>query len=87
MNLNIHCWGKKSTYLHSEGRGEINARWFGAALDFGFAIHTEVGLTTIGAKVNNKLVPIGHELKNGDIVEILTTQKVSSRRIEWLESG
>jgi len=66
-------------------KGEVKSMPVGsAALDFGFAIHTEVGLTTIGAKVNNKLVPIGHELKNGDIVEILTTQKYRAT-IEWLK--
>ncbi|MCL9980261.1 MAG: RelA/SpoT family protein [Bacteroidia bacterium] len=53
------------------------------ALDFGFSIHTEVGLKTLGAKVNNKLVPISHELKNGDIVEILTTTKYRATQ-HWL---
>ena len=66
-------------------KGEVKSMPVGSvALDFGFAIHTEVGLTTIGAKVNNKLVPIGHELKNGDIVEILTTQNYRAS-VQWLE--
>ena len=52
-------------------------------LDFGFSIHTEVGLKTLGAKVNNKLVPISYELKNGDIVEILTTTKYRANQ-HWL---
>jgi len=66
-------------------KGEVKSMPVGSvALDFGFAIHTEVGLTTIGAKVNNKLVPIAHELKNGDIVEILTTQKYRADA-KWLE--
>lgn len=57
-------------------KGDVKPMPIGAtALDFGFTIHTEVGMKTIGAKVNNKLVPIHHQLKNGDIVEILTTQK------------
>jgi len=54
------------------------------ALDFAFAVHSQIGLHTIGAKVNNKLVPISHVLKNGDIVEILTTQK-SRANGGWLE--
>ncbi len=57
-------------------KGDVKPMPVGStALDFGFTIHTEVGMKTIGAKVNNKLVPINHLLKNGDIVEILTTQK------------
>lgn len=45
------------------------------ALDFAFDIHTQVGSTCIGAKVNHKLVPLSYKLSNGDQVEILTSQK------------
>jgi guanosine-3',5'-bis(diphosphate) 3'-pyrophosphohydrolase len=45
------------------------------ALDFAFDIHTDVGKKCIGAKVNHKLVPLSHELKSGDQVEIITSNK------------
>ncbi len=45
------------------------------ALDFAFDIHTEIGARCIGAKVNQRLVPLNHVLKNGDQVEILTSSK------------
>ncbi len=66
-------------------KGDVKSLPVGAvALDFGFNIHTEIGLRTIGAKVNNKLVSIQQELKNGDIVEILTTSKARATN-NWLE--
>jgi guanosine-3',5'-bis(diphosphate) 3'-pyrophosphohydrolase len=55
------------------------------ALDFAFEIHTEVGNKCIGAKLNNKLVPISHILTNGDQVEILTSEKQHPKE-EWLNS-
>jgi len=46
------------------------------AVDFAFAVHTQVGEKLIGAKVNNKLINLGTLLKTGDTVEILTTKDV-----------
>jgi GTP pyrophosphokinase len=66
-------------------KGDVKALPTGAtALDFSFSIHTELGKRTLGAKVNNKLVSIQSTLKNGDIVEILTTSKSRVTR-DWLD--
>jgi GTP pyrophosphokinase len=54
------------------------------ALDFAFAVHTAVGEKCIGAKVNHKLVPIGHVLRSGDQVEIITSNKQKPKS-EWLK--
>lgn len=54
------------------------------ALDFAFDIHTEVGYHCLGAKVNQKLVPLNHKLRNGDQVEILTSNKQKPNE-GWLE--
>lgn len=54
------------------------------ALDFAFDIHTEVGSHCLGAKVNQKLVPLNFKLKNGDQVEILTSKKQQPNE-SWLQ--
>lgn len=53
------------------------------ALDFAFEIHSEVGARCIGAKVNNKLVPLSHKLKTGDIIECMTSPKQKPSE-DWL---
>ena len=53
-------------------------------LDFAFAIHTEIGIKTRGAKVNGKLVPLNKELSSGDRVEILTSDKIKPSA-NWLD--
>lgn len=66
-------------------RGELKALPKGAtALDFAFSIHTQVGLTTRGAKVNGKLKPLSHILKSGDQVEIITS-KAQKPSVSWLD--
>lgn len=54
------------------------------ALDFAFEIHTHVGSKCIGAKVNHKLVPLSHQLKSGDQVEIITSKKQNPKE-DWLK--
>jgi guanosine-3',5'-bis(diphosphate) 3'-pyrophosphohydrolase len=53
------------------------------ALDFAFEIHSDVGASCIGAKVNHKLVPLGHKLQNGDQVEVITSSKQVPKE-DWL---
>ena len=65
-------------------RGELKTLPNGAtALDFAFEIHTDIGARCIGAKVNQKLVPINQVLKNGDQIEILTSAKQKPNE-DWL---
>jgi GTP pyrophosphokinase len=66
-------------------KGDLRILPSGAtALDFAFDIHTKVGAACIGAKVNNKLVPISHKLHNGDQIEILTSAKQKPSE-DWLK--
>ena len=55
-----------------------------SVLDFAYAVHTDLGDTCIGAKVNHKVLPISYRLSNGDQVEILTSKTVQPEP-SWLE--
>ena len=71
-------------------QGDLKSLPKGATpLDFAFSIHTEVGMHTRGAKVNGKLVPLSHELKSGDQVEILTSDKAkpSANWLDYVTTG
>ncbi len=66
-------------------RGEIKEMAAGATpLDFAYRVHTEVGHKCVGAKVNNRMVPLDHRLQNGDIVEIITARGSKGPSRDWL---
>ncbi|MDR1525773.1 MAG: RelA/SpoT family protein [Tannerella sp.] len=65
-------------------KGELKTLPKGAtALDFAYDLHTNIGDTCIGAKINHHLAPLSHKLESGDQVEILTS-KSQHPNIEWL---
>ncbi|MGB2877171.1 MAG: TGS domain-containing protein, partial [Dehalococcoidales bacterium] len=53
-------------------------------LDFAYRVHTELGHRCIGAKVNGRLVPLDYELKNGDVVDIMSTKGEKGPSLDWL---
>lgn len=66
-------------------QGDLKSLPKGATpLDFAFSVHTEVGLHTRGARVNGRLVPLSHELKSGDQVEIITSDSAQPTN-NWLD--
>lgn len=75
LNNNIYCFTPKGDVIELP-RGAT-------PIDFAYKIHTKVGETTVGAIVNNNIVPLNYELKDNDIVKI-NTNKSSTPSKEWL---
>ena len=66
-------------------KGEVREFPKGATpVDFAYSVHSEIGNRCIGSKVNGKMVPLRYKLKNGDTVEIITSQKHHPSK-DWLE--
>jgi GTP pyrophosphokinase len=74
----------KEIYIFTP-KGDIKSLPKGAtSLDFAFSIHSEIGITTRGTRVNGKLVPLNYELKSGDQVDIITSPN-QKPTINWLD--
>ncbi|MBW7956615.1 MAG: bifunctional (p)ppGpp synthetase/guanosine-3',5'-bis(diphosphate) 3'-pyrophosphohydrolase [Deltaproteobacteria bacterium] len=66
-------------------KGDIKQFPLGATpVDFAYSVHTDIGNTCSGAKVNGKMVPLKYRLRNGDIVEIITSQSHNPSK-DWLK--
>ena len=73
-------------YVFTPGGDVVNLAQGATPLDFAYHVHTEVGHSCRGAKVNGGIVPLTYQLKTGERVQILTGKEASPRR-DWLQPG
>ncbi|MBB4805218.1 GTP pyrophosphokinase [Chryseobacterium defluvii] len=82
-NIKLNLYSKEVFVFTPKGEIKIlptNA----TALDFAFAVHSDLGMKCLGAKINGKLVPISYVLQNGDQIDILSSQN-QKPKTDWLE--
>lgn len=69
-------------------KGEIKDLPTGSTpLDFAYRIHTDLGHRCVGAKVNGKLVPLNYQLKNGEVIEVLTSKSSKGPSRDWMNAN
>jgi GTP diphosphokinase / guanosine-3',5'-bis(diphosphate) 3'-diphosphatase len=69
-------------------KGEIKDLPTGSTpLDFAYRIHTDLGHRCVGAKVNSRLVPLNYQLKNGDVIEVLTSKSSKGPSRDWMNAN
>lgn len=75
----------KTIFVFTPKGDVIELPFNSTALDFAFQIHTQIGYRTIGAKINDRIVPLDCVLKNGDTIEVLTTKSTKGPGKDWIK--
>ena len=82
--LKTEAFAKESVFVYTPDRDVKELPAGSMPLDFAFSVHSDLILECIGAKANEKLVPLTYQLQNGDTCEILTSNEASGPSLDWL---